>query len=328
MEDIVGSGQDAGDFSIRTGYYLACASKAAYYHAPGDWVKTLGLRTAEVFNSGQFHGFVGWLGRAALVTFRGTESVGNCLTDLETPLVQRPPYSGRIHLGFAEAVTAVWPQVLRLLGDPRRAMPVWLAGHSLGGAMATLAAVRLVSEGYNVRAVYTCGSPRAGNHIFRNSYKLANFRFVNQDDIVPHLPFRWCYKHVGRLKLLDQDGDLTESEAAWKALKRAMAQKARQVQQAHAGQLGVRRQISEFEWLTDHHVDQYLAAIWRVLARVPQRRPDQLGNIALELPDCKPRMDAGSPSGGRPARPHDRPKTVISEAAFAEAFFRQGPGAK
>ena len=109
-------------------------------------------------------------------------------------------------------------------------MPLWVTGHSLGGAMATLASVRLTDEGYKVRAVYTYGSPRVGDRVFRDSYRLANYRFVNDNDLVPHLPFRWCYKHVGKLRLVNSEGDFTEEQAAWVAKKRALADKAKRVQ--------------------------------------------------------------------------------------------------
>ena len=96
------------------------------------------------------------------------------------------------------------------------AQPAALAhGPSPGGTLATLASVRLASEGYAIRAVYTYGSPRVGDRLFREFYKHPNYRFVNDNDLVPHLPFRWCYKHVGLLEFLDSEGNLTEESAVW-----------------------------------------------------------------------------------------------------------------
>ena len=74
--------------------------------------------------------------------------------------------------------------------------------------MATLVAHRLAAEGFPVRAVYTYGSPRPGDRNFRDAYRLPNYRFVNDNDLVPHLPLRWCYRHVGHLKLLTRDGQI------------------------------------------------------------------------------------------------------------------------
>jgi triacylglycerol lipase len=156
-------------------------------------------------------------------------------------------YPGRVHSGFADAVEQVWPEVRRILGTPSHAKPLWVTGHSLGGAMATLASVRLTSEGYKVRAVYTYGSPRVGDRLFRDSYSLCNYRFVNDNDLVPHLPFRWCYKHVGKLRLLDNEGDLTEEQAVWVAKKRLLARKAKRIQHAHRGSTGILHIFDDFD---------------------------------------------------------------------------------
>ena len=128
------------------------------------------------FTCGHFHAFVArcWT-KARCLAFRGTQNIGNCLTDADSLLVSQPPYPGRVHCGFATAVEKIWPQVRELLGRPCRTRPLWLTGHSLGAAMATLASVRLTHEGYKVRAVYTYGSPRAGDRLFRDSYHLANY---------------------------------------------------------------------------------------------------------------------------------------------------------
>ncbi|MGD0382749.1 MAG: lipase family protein, partial [Thermoguttaceae bacterium] len=215
MDGLIDSDVDARGYSIRMGYYLARASESAY-EEHSDWIDEFGPgNRITFFTCGQFRGLVGSLEKSALLAFRGTQSIGNFLTDADTLFVSQFPYPGRVHCGFARAVEEVWPEVRRILGSPSSARPLWVTGHSLGGAMATLASVRLASDGYNVRAVYTYGSPRVGDRLFRDSYSLANYRFVNDNDLVPHLPFRWCYKHVGNLRLLNNKGDLTEEQAAW-----------------------------------------------------------------------------------------------------------------
>lgn len=74
----------------------------------------------------------------------------------------------------------------------RLCVRVW--GHSLGGAMATLAAMRLKTvEGIKIVEVFTFGSPRVGNEAFRKLYKDlglhdTTMRFANVFDPVPYLP--------------------------------------------------------------------------------------------------------------------------------------------
>ena len=207
-------------------------------------------------------------------------------------------------------------------------MPLWITGHSLGGAMATLASVRLASEGYKVRAVYTYGSPRVGDRFFRDSYRLANYRFVNDNDLVPHLPFRWCYKHVGKLRLVDGNGDFTEEQAAWVAKKRALADKAKRVQRAHRGSTGALHVFSDFDWLADHHLDRYLGAIQKLLPQLPnRRRPDQPGGDLHDVPPRSHRFDPASPGVPPPLGGRTSPrKLVISEADFIAAFGNQPQG--
>ena len=328
MDGLIDSDVDARGFSVRTGYYLACASNAAY-EEHSDWIEKLGPgNRITFFTCGQFRGLVGLLEKVALLAFRGTQSIGNCLTDADALLVSQFPYPGRVHSGFAEAVEQVWPEVRRILGNPSRSVPLWVTGHSLGGAMATLASVRLTSEGYKVRAVYTYGSPRVGDRFFRNSYSLANYRFVNDNDLVPHLPFRWCYKHVGKLRLVDHEGGFTEEQAAWVAKKRAFAGKAKRVQRAHRNSTGALHVFSDFDWLTDHHLDRYLGAIAKLLPQVPRRRrldrPD--GNLCGAAPHSH-RLDPASPGVSPPLGERcSRRKLVVSEADFIAAFCNQPRG--
>jgi triacylglycerol lipase len=325
MDGVIASDMDARGFSARTGYYLACASKYAYEERT-DRIEKLGLRNEiTVFTCGDFHGFVGFLEKVTLLAFRGTKNIGNCLTDADSLLVSQPPYPGRVHCGFADAVEQVWPQVQQLLGTPSRSMPLWVTGHSLGGAMATLASVRLASEGYKVRAVYTYGSPRVGDRPFHDTYSLPNYRFVNDNDLVPHLPFRWCYKHVGTLKLMDHVGRLSEEQAVWEAKKQVLASKAKRVQRAHRNSTGLLHAFSDFDWLADHHLDRYLDAIRTIVRRVPHLiRRNQIDRKPCEAPAYSRRLDSASTTVPPPLAERDkRGKPEISEADLMAAFGNQ-----
>ena len=124
MDGLIDSGLDARGFTAKTAYYLACASKSAY-EEHGDWIEKLGpSHKITFFTCGRFRGFVGLLEKAVLLAFRGTQNIGNCLTDVESLLVSRSPYPGRFHSGFAEAVEEVWPAVRRILGNPSRIAPL------------------------------------------------------------------------------------------------------------------------------------------------------------------------------------------------------------
>ncbi len=99
----------------------------------------------------------------ALVAFRGTRpgELRDLLTDARTNLVAWPESGGRVHAGFATAARALLPGVRDWLAatehDPGGTI---LAGHSLGAALATLAASVIPGN------LVTLGSPRVGDGEF------------------------------------------------------------------------------------------------------------------------------------------------------------------
>jgi predicted lipase len=79
---------------------------------------------------------------------------------------------------------------------------VLVTGHSLGAAMATLAAVDLANAGYDTDLI-TFGSPRVGNKAFseyvNNTVNGVNLRVTHGNDIVTVFPPQLTgYHHVGR----------------------------------------------------------------------------------------------------------------------------------
>ena len=71
--------------------------------------------------------------------------------------------------------------------DPKRKLVI--AGHSLGGATATLIADLLWESGNKNIALVTAGSPRPGGRRLRRRIKdLEHLRFVHGNDIVPGTP--------------------------------------------------------------------------------------------------------------------------------------------
>ena len=148
-----------------------------------------------------------------ILSFPGTDNFKDWLSDLEAyEICEHKEYPGKVHDGFAKRLDYLWNQIkLPPVGD------IYVIGHSLGGALATLASVRLKSLGYNP-IVYTFGSPRVGNKTFSEQYHITNYeRWVNRFDVVPHVPsyeLIESYTHVGDLKYINKDGKLTEKQAA------------------------------------------------------------------------------------------------------------------
>ena len=147
----------------------------------------------------------------AVLVFRGTEqSPKDFITDLELELRSLPDSSVAVHEGFRKALDSVWDGIAAELAS--LTCPVFYTGHSLGGALATLAAARQPP-----RAAYTFGSPRVGNRAFAASLgHVALHRVVDDQDAVCLLfPDALGYCHVGELHTLVEphgtlfDGDLS-----------------------------------------------------------------------------------------------------------------------
>ena len=86
--------------------------------------------------------------------------------------------------------------------------PLWISGHSLGAALATLTADRFPK----VRSLYTFGSPRVGDREFAENFTVEAHRFVNGNDIISRLPPEGLYHHVGQIHVLGDEDIACPSE--------------------------------------------------------------------------------------------------------------------
>ena len=75
------------------------------------------------------------------------------------------------------------PEVKDESGEP---LPLFITGHSLGGALALLA-TKLLAPDIN-GACYTFGAPRVANYEYFENLKTPVYRVVNSSDIVPRVP--------------------------------------------------------------------------------------------------------------------------------------------
>lgn len=149
-------------------------------------------------------------GNVIVLTFRGTESssIKNWLTNLDFGKDPFPglPSNHQVHQGFLGAYKDVKSQVFAALNAAVKQCAncrIILTGHSLGGALATIAAADLIVNKYagSRLSLYTYGSPRVGNvefvTWFNNQIK-DSFRVTHADDAVTHVPLdSMGYTHVG-----------------------------------------------------------------------------------------------------------------------------------
>ena len=149
--------------------------------------------------------------------FRGTDELADWRDNVQVGKVKGP--FGRVHGGFQAALMDVWPAMRTRLAQYAQ-RPLWLTGHSLGGAMATLAAAQLADADESFFGVYTFGSPRCGGKKFARVYDIEagarSHRVHNNNDIVARLPTRQMkYRHVGRLAYITEGGEIKHDTGWW-----------------------------------------------------------------------------------------------------------------
>ena len=195
---------------------------------------------------------VGTTGDGVVVAFRGTlppgtpDRAGTILdwfNDLRAELIPVKGIAGLVHEGFWTALDSLWADVVTEVG--KRLQPstkLYVTGHSKGGAMANLAAMRFKNAPGTDPTVYTFAAAHPANEAFAADYngKIGSTRYEYADDIVPHLPpslpFRQAfqavpffaplkaqlardlnYSAVGTLKFIDWDGAIVDDSPGLRA---------------------------------------------------------------------------------------------------------------
>jgi pimeloyl-ACP methyl ester carboxylesterase len=143
-------------------------------------------------------------GSDAIIAFRGTErSLGDVLTDLR--IIRKHTSDGALHSGFWQGYDRIHTAAADVAAKAaRRGGRVWLTGHSLGGALAVVAAYRLDDEkNLPIGGVVTFGQPMVVMpNLAQSLYPRIHdryLRFVNGDDPIATLVRP--YVHFGELAL-------------------------------------------------------------------------------------------------------------------------------
>lgn len=145
-----------------------------------------------------------------IVSFRGSTNIANWVSNLnyfQTPYKQVP--GAQVHRGFFAAYNGVQGQVINAVRALFKSYPsarILFTGHSLGGALASIAAVDLKEQlglSSSIITFYTYGSPRVGNQAF-SDYVFGLFpnggyqRVTHYNDVVPHVPpTAFGFNHIG-----------------------------------------------------------------------------------------------------------------------------------
>jgi triacylglycerol lipase len=169
-----------------------------------------------------------------------------------------------VHKGFDKALDSVWSQITKTLEKVHQyGQPLWITGHSLGGALAVLAAARLALDidqnvYKSINGLYTFGQPRVGDRALvtalDDEIKPRYFRFVNDNDMVPRVPDRLNqYQDGGSISFFDSQGSLHHDVSFWFAF-------LERIKGSYQQKLDM---IPSF--IEHHFIDKYIANIERNL---------------------------------------------------------------
>ncbi|MEM6353420.1 MAG: lipase family protein [Cyanobacteria bacterium P01_D01_bin.14] len=229
-------------YSTQLSLSLAKASYLIYYDKQyvAEISRRWGISIKHDFRYFNNHGqdtqaFMFRTDRYMVLAFRGSQETRDWYTNFSMRLrnftirkegiTTLSSYKGRVHTGFFLAWASIERSVLdqihrwkkEALQRGQSLPPLLITGHSLGGALASLAAASLDENGMQVIGVYTFGQPRVGDWLFSRQLgkKLDGriFRFINNNDVVPHLPPPFSplsplrlYTHLGSAKYFNSKG--------------------------------------------------------------------------------------------------------------------------
>ncbi len=239
---------------------LMCACRCAYgistttgiFTPPAPYYDAVGFTTMPVAISGGDDNIaaalVGTTEDGVVVAFRGTLPPGfdmpallDWLQDFFAEPRAVPGMPGQVHSGFDDSVNAIWDAVSKEAAAQLKACgsnTLHVTGHSKGGAMATLAAMRFHNDSaFPTPTVKTYASARAGDKVFAEAYDktISQTLFENHLDAVPFVPppddvighlaaipklgalcneaRGWNYQAVGNRRYIEKTGAVIENTA-------------------------------------------------------------------------------------------------------------------
>jgi triacylglycerol lipase len=238
-------------------------------------VRKIGFQGALYFDRNGAQAYRFWNAFDCVVVCRGTQpdewsdvkADANAVTVLAETM-------GRVHVGFKEYADSLWPIIEQALVGTEQT--IWFAGHSLGGAMATICAHRCKVSRLvrNPTALFTFGSPRVGNRVYINYAPLVHYRWVNNNDIVTRVPPTWWgYCHGGQEMYIDCKGRVRNVDG-W-----------RRVVDRIRGFLRSLRRL-KIDHFSDHSIEQYIDYLHSAVQK-EQRAAIPLAprRVHFEIPD-------------------------------------------
>ncbi len=167
--------------------------------------------------------FIASKNKRTIVAFAGTDDLEDWKNNAKTwsepihdPICNKQI---RVHDGFQNTATAVYEQNNKALLSylkklTQQGQHIYITGHSLGGALATIVSyqLKITEPSLNIVGIYTYGQPYTGDDDFQGCYdaqlKNKTFRFVDDKDVIPKARLDNSYRHVGHFLFFNGNGEL------------------------------------------------------------------------------------------------------------------------
>ena len=154
-----------------------------------------------------------------IIAFRGTDDRSDVISDINVIPLYKKKY-GWIHRGVYNAAEELIGQVknaIKYLNADNK--PIYITGHSLGGAMACIAALMLENEGYHISGVITFGAPKCGKSGFKAKFQkeiVHSKQYMFDRDPVPKVPRGYMFwKHPGKKLVEPKFDEIKKSWWSW-----------------------------------------------------------------------------------------------------------------
>lgn len=164
--------------------------------------------------------WAGFDGERIVITFRGTEpkTLADWATNLNGVSRSCEALLGEnVHGGFLRAYLSLHTHVLGFVSEncKDKSIPIFLVGHSMGGALAEICAAYL-GETENAVYTYTVGAPpiyrRRARKVWERMYAKNAIRVVYKNDMVPLLSNVTHLHHGSPLVYMDQRGNIYDNK--------------------------------------------------------------------------------------------------------------------
>lgn len=216
LEELPSPPVNRAAYSDRMAWIMAHMAKLAYirfeenelelerleYSLQSGW-----FNLTRTFNKNGTQAFLAKNDEFAVLSFRGTQPDKWEDVKADARIIKHRTIKGKVHIGFKQAFEDVRDAIMDALRTSiGKEMPLYITGHSLGAALATVATQELADEFDDlIAACYTFGSPRVGDGKYEKSIKAPFYRIVNTIDIVTLIPFLLgTFVHVGDTRYLSR----------------------------------------------------------------------------------------------------------------------------